>query len=280
MKSTRLPYVFLFSATFLQLSFSKSTNYVTVHRVPIDVYSLTSVFLSVIIAAVVVRYVYWFSEELSDKSCLSKCMKNWRSTYQSAQTRIAVNGIKTLKFFTLFPMILSIPMLRTVDLVITGNFFAVEAVNKGLWVIFRFVLAILVTTNAYLFDAHQGFRAFSVFFLFLAASLDLGSQLAWGSEMYCMGRQMCVLAPGYTFEEYDWFFWRDFISGTLNLVVAAIAMWLWFLFGIFTNNTIFLPKKEHREITKGVDKLGLRVRNAKSIVKPLTEGPYLNYLNI
>jgi len=256
-----------------------SNNYVTVYSVPIDVFSATSIFLALMISSSIIRYLYWFSDAPPDSCCYS-CLLRYRSTYQSAQSRICVNGIKALKFFSLFPLVLSIPLLDLASKDIPGNFFAITAINKGVWALIRFITQILICVFGYLFDSHQLFRVTGVAILVAVGTMDLCSHLQTGTEMYCLGRGLCKFAEGEDWDTYEYYCWRDFFGATANFTLCVIAVWLWFLFGIVSNDRIYLPKKEHRNITKSLDQMNVRTKITAP--KRLTDEEVLinSYLNM
>lgn len=176
---------------------------------------------------------------------------NLRSTDpRRSDVLIADYGWTLLKVLSILHLIVALGLTLRVAVPFGDgeNVLGLTAISKSAWALARMGVVLFVVATIYIFDAHPGPRIFVVAMLPLMAICDMASEITFAVEAFCIEHQSCVSTYNELLLIY-FFAWRDLGSVTIEMAMFMIAIWLSVFYG-FCSNTMYIPMKEHRDLTK------------------------------
>jgi len=187
--------------------------------------------------------------------------------YYTSGTQVAVEGLKVFKLLCFIILLVSAILSFRVNTYLSVNdFWTISALSRSYWCIIRMGVSFIVSLSAYLFDANPFCRLLCTSFMACLSLVDFASELDFANQIYCMDQGICSYDDSNHYR-YRLYAFRDLASAILNLAGAGLACWLTGLFGPCSND-IYLPHREHRYLSRRLDKLNL---GPKKIVRDSDE---------
>jgi len=211
-----------------------------------DMFVAASLLLATCLCFFSIRYLYWRgnSRHFSTKE------------YYTPGTHVAVEGLRLFKSLCFIILLISSLLSFRINTYLSLNdFWSQSALNRSYWCIIRMGASFIVSLSAYLFDANPLCRLLCSSFMACLSLVDYASEVDFANQVYCMDQGICAYDATNHYL-FHLFIFRDFVSAVLTLSGAGISCWLTGLFGPCSND-IYLPHREHRYLSRRLDKLNL-----------------------
>jgi hypothetical protein len=241
------------------------------HDAPNEIYLWSSGMIAALLCTVIMRLVYLLADGPARPRDTADAKDWWDwvliklipvREYQSTQTNIASRGLRCLKVTAMLAFLQSIPMLTNYYGEPVTSLLDYASVNSGDWVLARFLLVAMTCACAYMFQDQSFFRIFSSLNFCFLGGVSLVSQIQMAFGIHCLETGACE-SEGVALDYLYFLAWMDLLGAVIMLTGAGLAMWLTGLFGACGNN-LFLPRGEHRALSKKLDSMNMRDEGPKS----------------
>lgn len=192
---------------------------------------------------------------------------HWRAVptgkHETAAHVQAVQGLKYLRFWGCVSAFVSLFLSIMFTTKVPHGNFDRDAFNKGVWAAVRMVFTIVIGLAAYLFDASPKLRQFCCLVTPLLVVLDMVSQMDFAQDVYCLVEDYCVPSHSLSESTLTGLVFRDLIAMVTDITVMTLSFWLIAYHGV-TANRVYMPRKEHRELSRALSRAGIEVSFTKN----------------